>query len=290
MDLTISERFALISFNGKESEHRTTAKQCVLKALAAAVYLEEKYDSAIDTWNFNEKEIRYAIKKCNKKAMEHRIAEHLENNNLISKVSSLLGCDLYYGKNIKLKVYVSDTKEFECQLDLLKAEFLEEGAISEVGMIMVWLLKEALCFHEVFSVYEQDKIAKRMTELRSESTLAKTLFPIEIRSIWGTVAKGYLRMKSQAAATDTGIGLNFLFPFIDREQSIFIDTKEYFPNAEMRLENVLERVALQGHTCEVLRTGTVPVVKIDNIKYELVPEAVAGRIPIHGVRLRRYNL
>lgn len=44
MDLTLSERFALIGFNGNESEYRETAKQNVLKVLAAAVFLEENYN------------------------------------------------------------------------------------------------------------------------------------------------------------------------------------------------------------------------------------------------------
>lgn len=290
MDLTLSERFALISFNGKESEHKETAKQNVLKVLAAAVYLEDNYDAAADIWNFNEVAIKDAVKKADKKALERTYADRLQNKQLLCKVSSLLGCDLYYDKNIKLKTYVSDTREFECQLDMLRAEFLEEGPISEEGIIMAWLLLESLCFFEVFSAYEQNKITARMTELRSESPLAKTLYPITLRSFWGTTAVGFLRMKSQAAATETGKGLNFIFPFLERRQSIFIDTEEYFPNAQLRLMNVLDRVSSQGHVYEVLRDGAVPIVKIDNIKYELIPEAVGGRMPIHGVRLRRYNL
>lgn len=290
MELTLSERFALISLNGNESEHRETAKQNVLKVLAAAVYLEENYDPASGKWNFNEEGIKDAIKKANKKTLERTYAERLQSKQLLSKVSSLLGCDLYYDKNIKLKTYVSDTREFECQLDLLRAEFLEEGPISEESIILLWLLLESLCFFQVFSSYEQNKITARMTGLRSESTLAKALYPIDIRSFWGTVAVSFLRMKCQVAATETGKGFNFIFPFFERKQSIFIDTEEYFPNAKMRLKNVLDRISSQGHVYEVLREGAVPVVKIDNIKYELIPEAISGRMPIHGVRLRRYNL
>ena len=290
MDLTLSERFALIGFNGYESEHREIGKQNVLRVLAAAVFLEENYDLATGKWHFNEQGIKDAMKKANKKELERTYAERLQSKQLLSKVPSLLGCDLYYDKNIKLKTYVSDTREFECQLDLLRAEFLEEGPISEESIILVWLLFESLCFYQVFSVYEQNEITARMASLRNESTLAKALYPIEIRSLWGTVAVGFLRLKSQAAATETGKGFNFIFPFFERKQSIFIDTEEYFPNAQLRLKNVLDRISSQGHVYEVLREGAVPVVKIDNIKYELIPGAVVGKMPIHGVRLRRYNL
>lgn len=290
MDLTLSERFALIGLNGHESEHRENAKQNVLRILAVAVFLEENYDPAADKWNFSEERMKAAMKKAHKRELERAYAERLQRKQLLSTVTSLLGCDLYYDKNIKLKNYVSDTREFECQLDLLRAEFLEEGPISEESIILVWLLLESLCFYQVFSVYEQNKITARMTSLRDESTLANALYPIKIGSLWGTVVASFLQLKSQAAATEKGKGFNFIFPFFERKQSIFIDTEEYFPNAQMRLENVLDRIASQGHVYEVLRSGVVPVVKIDNIKYELIPGAISGRMPIHGVRLRRYNL
>jgi len=288
-DLKLSERFALIGLDGKESEHKSTAKQSVLKVMAVAIYLEDNYDSTTNTWKFDMNGIKNAIKTSKLKVIEQQTVKSLEKKDLIGKVKSLLGCDLYYDENIKLKEYVSDPKEFECQLDLIRAEFLEEGPISEDGIILVWLLRESLCIHDFFSNLEQDKLAIRMSELCKESSLAKALFPIEIRSVWRTIAMGYLRIKSQVALTETGKGINFIFPFLERKQSIFIETEEYFPNAQMRLQNVMDRVALQGHSCEVLRAGDVPVVKIDNIKYELVPEAIIVKMPIHGVRLRRYN-
>lgn len=289
MNLTLAERFALISFNGRESEHREAAKQSILKILAVAIYLEEHYNSTSDKWTFSKEAIKSAIKGANKKLLEHTYFERLQNYQLISKVNSLLGCDLYYDKNIQLKVYVSNPKEFDCQLDQLKAEFLEEGPITDDSIILMWLLLESLTFFQVFSCSEQDKIIKRMTKLREESKLAKRLYPIELRSLWGTLSAGFLLMKSQAAATETGKGLNFIFPFFERKFSVFIDTERYLPNAETRLKNVLDRIAAQGHVYEVLRGGAVPIVKIDNVKYELLPGAV-GKYPVHGVRLRLYNL
>ncbi len=289
MNLTLAERFALISFNGRESEHREAAKQSILKILAVAIYLEEHYSSTSDKWTFSKEAIKSAIKSTNKKTLEHTYFERLHNYQLISKVNSLLGCDLYYDKNIQLKVYVSNSKEFDCQLDQLKAEFLEEGPITDDSIILMWLLLESLTFFQVFSCSEQDKIIKRMTRLREESELAKRLYPIELRSLWGTLSAGFLLMKSQAAATETGKGLNFIFPFFERKYSVFIDTERYLPDAETRLKNVLDRIAAQGHVYEVLRSGAVPIVKIDNVKYELLPGAV-GKYPVHGVRLRLYNL
>ncbi|MDD3172506.1 MAG: hypothetical protein PHF63_02355 [Herbinix sp.] len=65
-----------------------------------------------------------------------------------------------------------------------------------------------------------------MSELSEKNDIAKTLYPIEIKSMVGTIVSGFLRMKSNAAATQFGKGINFLFPAFDRAQSIFIDTEE----------------------------------------------------------------
>jgi len=90
--------------------------------------------------------------------------------------------------------------------------------------------------------------------------------------------------------TPTGIGINFVFPIIERSQSIFIDTEEWLPKASQRLEDVKKRLQENGHNYIIIREGAVPLIKIDNIIYEAIPEAIQGRIPIHGVRLRRYPI
>lgn len=97
-------------------------------------------------------------------------------------------------------------------------------------------------------------------------------------------------MKKNAIKTPTGTGINFIFPAIERSQSIFIDTEEWFPNASQRLDEVRKRLEENGHNYTIIREGAVPLIKVDNIIYEAVPEATQGRIPIHGVRLRRYPI
>ncbi|MBE5967122.1 MAG: hypothetical protein E7255_09180 [Lachnospiraceae bacterium] len=288
-ELSLTERFALIGLNGKESEHWNLAKHYVLKAIAVASYLEDSYDSINDTWRFDSDGIHKAIKKNRMKAVEKQITAQLMKKHMLKKVKSLLGCDLFYNGNIKIKEYVSDNKEFENQIDFLKAEFLEEGPVSEEGLVLVWLLKNSSCINEVFSFPEQMKIDKKIGGLSKDSLLAKNLFAIDIRPAWGTLASGFLWMKSQFASTALGRGIVFIFPNLERKQSVFIDTEEYFSSAAKRLNCVIERVTSQGHSCEVLRASDVPLVKIDNIRYEAIPDAVVVKFPIHGVRLRRYG-
>ncbi len=288
-ELSLTERFALIGLNGKESEHWNLAKHYVLKTIAVASYLEVSYDSVSDTWRFDAGGIHKATKKKRMKAVEKEITARLMKKHMLRKVKSLLGCDLFYNGNIKIKEYVSDSKEFENQIDFLRAEFLEDGPVSEEGMILVWLLKNSFCINEAFSLPEQSKIDKKIGELSKDNLLARTLFAIDIRSVWGTLAGGFLRMKSQFASTAVGRGIVFIFPDLERKQSIFIDTEEYFSSAAKRRNCVIDRVTSQGHSCEVVRAGDVPLLKIDNIRYELIPDAVVVKFPIHGVRLRRYD-
>ncbi|NLK27845.1 MAG: hypothetical protein GX306_05830 [Clostridiales bacterium] len=288
-NLSIAERFAILGLNGKESEHWNLAKHYVLKGIAASFYLEENYNSSTDTWTIQERDLCKYIKKSRAKEVEKQIIARLNSKQMIGKVKSLLGCDLFYDENIKIKEYVSDIREYEYQLDYFRAEFFEEGPISDEGIILAWLLKGSLCLYDLFSLREQEIIRKKMDELQSKSGLARVLYSIEIQSVIGSIANGFLRMKTQFAATPFGKGINFIFPFLDRKQSVFVDMEEYFTNAEKRLQCVLDRVTSQGHTCEVLHYGDVPIVKIDNIKYELVPEAIVVKLPIHGVRLRRYD-
>ncbi|MCM1233885.1 MAG: hypothetical protein NC489_27580 [Ruminococcus flavefaciens] len=62
-----------------------------------------------------------------------------------------------------------------------------------------------------------------------------------------------------------------------------------FADPTQRIKDVKTRVTEKGHLFEVISTGSkTALVKIDNVYYELIPDAV--RIyyaTVHGVRLRR---
>ena len=68
----------------------------------------------------------------------------------------------------------------------------------------------------------------------------------------------------------------------------FIDTEEWFPNAQQRLDEVKARLESCGHEYTVINEGKVPLIKIDNIIYEAIAHAIQGKVSIHGVRLKRY--
>ena len=84
--------------------------------------------------------------------------------------------------------------------------------------------------------------------------------------------------------------MDFVFPFLERSQSIFIETEAWFENKEQRLQDVEARLAQYGHHYTVLRQGAVPLIRIDNVLYEAVPTAVQMKVPVQGMRLRKYPL
>ena len=196
----------------------------------------------------------------------------------------------YKTAGLSLKEYRSNSKEYFRIIEEIKAEVLDEGEISEESAMLLWLLRESGSMYDVFSKGEIGLVSNRMNDLFEKNKFLRNLYSIHIHHGVEIAIKGFLNMKRNAIKTPEGTGINFIFPFIDRSQSIFIDTEELFPNSKERFEEVKKRLEENGHSYTVLRSGDVPLIKIDNILYELIPEAVGGRIPIHGVRLRRYTV
>lgn len=168
----------------------------------------------------------------------------------------------------------------------LRAEILEDGTVTEEAVCMLWLLRESGCMHDLFSRNELERVGTRMDELYSESALARTLFPIPIHKRSELIIKQLLHMKKMAVKTQVGRGLNFVFPIIERSQSVFIETEEMFAGPDQRIRDVITRLESYGHVVKVIRGGQVPIIKIDNICYEAHPHAAYTRVPIHGVRLQ----
>ena len=116
------------------------------------------------------------------------------------------------------------------------------------------------------------------------------LFAVDIHSSLEIAVKNFLRSKKEVMETPTGIGLDFVFPFLERSQSVFIDIEAWFENKEQRLQDVEARLAKYGHQYTVLRRGAVPLIQIDNVLYEAVPTIRQLKVPVQGMSLRKYPL
>lgn len=327
-DLTLAQGFAIISLNSLDSLHMTTAKRMALRCISAAVILElylkgcftEKEEQMVlnrevfvqpDILLYQEEVLKQIFKEKDSlegtftwwlmkasalsdkslKKVEHAIADSLKGINLLEEIPNLLGCDLLYATaDITMKEYRSNSSDYIRQTEGIRSEVLEEGKLTDEDIAKLWLLRESACLSEIFTKKELENVLIRFNELYQSSRLAKRLFEVSIHHMAETAVKNFLSFKKQLMGTPVGTGLNFDFPFIERSQSVFIDTESMFSNPKKRLEDVLKRLKDNGHEVIVLRAGVVPLLKVDNVLYEAVADAIMGKIPVHGTRLRRYQI
>ena len=320
-DLKLAQSFSLVALNAQDSLHMTAIKKVALRCMAAAVILEAYLENAFiqtgDTLNLQNSALtthipyREAVlnpllkkgeiqgnlgqwlKKASTlparrlKSFEHAMANSLKEPDLLDEIPNLLGCDLYYDSaGVDMKEYRSNMEEYTSITETIRAEILENGPVTDETLCMLWLLRESGCMHDLFSQNELEHVAVRMDGLYQNHLLAKAVFPVRISLGIEIAMKKFLRMKKSAVRTQFGTGVNFVYPFLERSQSIFIDTEAWFSNAEKRLYDVKVRLENNGHIFTVLHEGETPLIKIDNVVYVAIPHAVYGKIPIQGVRLR----
>ena len=204
----------------------------------------------------------------------------------------LLGCDLEFKTaGITMMEYRSNIAEYTRQAEGLRADLLEEGTITDETIYMFWLLRESHCLQDLFSKKELEMIHSRINNLYQNNLVARNLLPISIHKALEFGIKEFLISKKQFARTQFGIGLNYAIPTIQRSESIFIETEGWFPSTTERLTDVINQLKNQQHEVTIMRGGSVPLLKIDNVLWEAIPAAVAAyHTAIHGVRLRRYQM
>ncbi len=327
-ELKLTQSFSMIALNSQDSINMTTTKKVSLHAIAASVilelYLEENfqvidgklrmnkrilknpsitlYHEAILKPMFSKKDeieedLNWWLNKASNlstkhlKALEIAITDSLKGDNYMEEIPNLLGCDMYYKTaGLTLREYRSNLDEYSRIVEGFKADILEEGESTDESIMLLWLLRESGCMQDVFSRGDIEIIEKKMNNLYVKDKFSKILYNVHIHHGIEMAIKGFLNMKKNAIKNPIGTGINFVFPVLERSQSIFIDTEEWFPNSKQRFEEVKKRLEDDGHIYTIIRVGDVPLIKIDNIVYEAIPEAITGRIPIHGVRLRRYPI
>ncbi|EGB90872.1 hypothetical protein [Clostridium sp. D5] len=290
-ELSLKERFSLIALNAQDSLHMTTAKKAALRCIAAAEVLEKYLDGSWPQQPVLEQELKSAadVSSHTLKQTEKEIKESLTEKDLLTEVPNLLACDMYYvTAGVNIFEYRCNIDEYTRQTEGMRAELMEDGNISDDVTCLLWLLRESGCFYDLFSRAEQEYLASRINQLYLESCLAKFLFPIEIHHSFEAFSQKFLKKKDEIFTTPFGTGLLFACPVFERSQSIFIEADAWFSGNDKRLECVIRRLDEKGHVVHVLRAGTVPLLKIDNLYYECIPTQIVVKTAIQGVRLRRY--
>ncbi len=301
-NLSLQDRFSLISLNAVNSTRNSTAKKAAIRSISAAGVLDrflqeteeltedsDEYRSRLDALSVSLKEAAH-LSSSAAKELEHTVYTRLNNLGLMTEASSLVSCDLEFSSaGNKILEYRTDSDEYSRQTESLRAELMEEGNVFDETVCMLWLLRESSCFYDLFSREEQKYLTSRINELYLNSLLAKTLLSVSIHNALDSAALGLFSKKKAIFSTQLGTGVLFQVPFMERSSAVFIESEELYCNAEKRLESVIARLEENGNEVHVIRAGTVPLLQIDNLYYECIPtQHKYYRVPVFGVQLRRY--
>lgn len=292
-DLILSQQYALLALNGQESLHPSVAKNAVLRAVAAARVLETELGR--DTNSFLEfsaalqkaVQIAKTLKKKEASQIEQEVVNALKAEELLKEVPDLLGCDMDYDTSgIELKAYLSDEISYVRIKEGLRAEILEDGPISLEYAVLLWLLRESGCIHDLFSISEQSRVEERMTEGAAQDEQYRTLWEAEFHSIFEGVMNRFVKTKSKLFKNPYLEGVNLAFPYLDRRKSVFIDMVIWGTNVADRRAAAIEYLSKKGFTVEEIRIGSETLLKIGNIYYRIFPMTkTAYKVPIQGVNL-----
>lgn len=301
-NLSLQDRFSLISLNALNSTRNSTAKKAAIRCISATGVLDrflqeteeltedsDEYRSRLDALSVSLKEAAH-LSSSAAKELEHTVYTRLNNLGLMTEASSLVSCDLEFSSaGNKILEYRTDSDEYSRQTESLRAELMEEGNVFDETVCMLWLLRESSCFYDLFSKEEQKYLTSRINELYLNSLLAKTLLSVSIHNALDSAALGLFSKKKAIFSTQLGTGILFQVPFMERSSAVFIESEELYCNAEKRLESVIARLEENGNEVHVIRAGTVPLLQIDNLYYECIPtQHKYYRVPVFGVQLRRY--
>lgn len=227
---SIIQQYALIGLDGTDSKNKSVEKTAVLRAIAAGRFVEKLMESGgHQKADFQEK-LEQGIKEARAlgtrelKEVEKEIAAPLKADGALEEAPDLLGCDMYYETSgADLKVYRSDKEIYLRITEMLRCEALEEGALTEESVLLLWLIRESGFMHEIFSAREQGEVEQKMVAEAARQTWIGILWGKEFHKTFESLGKAFIRKKRELFRNPYMEGVNILYPFLDRRQAIFID-------------------------------------------------------------------
>lgn len=293
-DLVLSQQYAVIALDGQESLHPSISKSAAVRGIAAAKVLEKVIgtDEECQISDFvsglNEAvELAKNLKKKDAKQIEKETAALLEADGVLEEIPDILGCDMdYYTAGVELKAYRSDDDIYLRIREGLRAEILEDGAVTVECAVLLWLFRESGCIHDLFSVSEQDRVQERMTEAASQNEIFRALWQAEFHSAVESFAGRFLRAKHDLFKNPYLEGVNLIFPYLERRRSIFIDFVVFGTNVKERRIAVMEHLTKMGHYVEEVKVGSETLIKVDHAYYRIFPATKRSyKVPIQGADL-----
>ena len=197
------------------------------------------------------------LKKKEETQIEKEVAAVLEAEELLKEVPDILGCDMNYDTSgVELKAYLSDETSYIRIKEGLRAEILEDGPISLEDAVLLWLLRESGCIHDLFSVSEQNRVEERMTEAAVQDEKYRALWEAEFHNVFEGFMNRFVKTKSKLLKNPYLEGVNLVFPYLDRRKSVFIDMVIFGTNVADRRAAAVEYLKKKGFAVEEIRVGS----------------------------------
>lgn len=312
--IALPERFTLIAVNGMELSKGLPVSKLTRRCMMAAQLLDHILNGRIilsrKRASFkDEKCIAYEDLKRRSSAMTlegwmnyaqdlkpgeidlyaDKLICEMNGRGLMDIIPSLVECDINYRMSgIKVKQYRSLYEQYRREIETIRAETLGGDAVSDEVSCLVWLLKQNGDLQGIFSDEEIIRVKNAVTRSERENTFAHELFAADIKGGAERGWKSFLLHKSEMLKAPFGIGMSSAMSAMQRNDAIFIETEKMLHSVDERIAAVKAILESSGHIFKVRSKDEASLVEIDNVLYELVPDAIRQRmINVHGVRLRR---
>ncbi|WP_222864760.1 hypothetical protein, partial [Serratia marcescens] len=153
--------------------------------------------------------------------------------------------------------------QYHNEIEYVKAELLDGGAVSDEVISLIWLIKQSGDLLNIFSSEEVGKIQEVITKLYVENSFVNSLFSTNIKGDISRGWKAFLFHKNGLAKTQLGNGFISKIPALEKSESIFIQTEKMFANSKERIADVKKILESNGHICQVRSTGEISLMEID---------------------------
>ena len=291
---TLTQQFALIGLDGLDSLHTSTAKTVVMRGIQASMFIEDNLelmkiqnsDEFQETWSLVKNQIR-KLSKEDTVNLEKVVTEPLKTEGILEEVQDLLACDINYDTaGVDIRVYRTEAIAYQTLSKKIRKEVLENNNLTMESFVLLWLIRESYCLHELFTVEEQKCLEQRMKKITLENPIQQMIWATEFHNMFENAILKFLNAKSNLFKNPYLEGVNLIYPYLDRRKAIFIDVVVLGTTVASRRIAVIEYLNERGHYVEEIKNGTETLLKIDNSYYRIWPSARRYyKIPVQGVNL-----
>lgn len=290
---TLYQKLAIVGLDGVDAVNMSVAKQAVLRGVAIAKTLEE-WLPRLEECESNAFQSAFipaldSVKQMPKKelrVLEQEVAGGLKEKGDLEEVQDLLACDMYYETaGLSMRQYRSRPETYLLIREAVRAEVLEDGILSTECICLLWLFRETGVLHDIFTVSEQEKVHAKLTLHAAKQAVIAELLNAEVHRMGEIFGIKYLKFKKELFHNPYLQGINLMFPFLERRQTIFIDFVVLGTGVSGRRQKVISYLQERGHYVDEYKHQEETLLKIDNAYYRIFPTTRWAKFPIQGVSL-----